>query len=316
MVIGISPLVDFAFKLMLGSPEHSGITIHFLNSILVGQPKITQVKFQNPFLDKESDDDKLSVLDILATDEHGRLLNIEMQTSLPAGMAQRLTYYVSALYAGQLSEGQQYSKLRPAINICVMSQALFASPPALHLDFRLREMSTSRALTDDLQIHLLQLNHLQVTADTVYYATPAERWAYFLQNADKLTPVDIRRLFPDQEFSEAAGVLEMISKTPEQLMAYNARLKFQRDEAARIEQAALEGEARGEARGREIGVEIGEARGVEIGETRGRQIGRISLLQELLGQRIWTAEEFAASDASQLSAMADQLQQQLRARNS
>ena len=90
MAIGISPLVDFAFKLLLGSPEHSGITIHFLNSILVGQPKITQVKFQNPFLDKESDDDKLSVLDILATDEHGRQLNIEMQTSLPAGMSQRL----------------------------------------------------------------------------------------------------------------------------------------------------------------------------------------------------------------------------------
>ncbi len=304
MIIGISPLVDFAFKLMLGNPEHSGITIHFLNSILVGQPKITQVKFQNPFLDKESDDDKLSVLDILATDEHGRQLNIEMQTSLPAGMSQRLTYYVSALYVGQLSEGQQYSKLRPAINICVLSQALFASPPALHLDFRLREASTNLTLTDDLQIHLLQLNHLQVTAENVYDATPAERWAYFLQNADKLTPAEICRLFPDQEFSEAAGVLEMISKTPEQLMAYNARLKFQRDEAARIEQAALEGEARG------------EARGVEIGETRGRQIGRISLLQELLGQRIWSAEEFATCDAAQLNAMADQLQQQLRARNS
>lgn len=88
----------------------------------------------------------------------------------------------------------------------------------------------------------------------------------------------------------------MISKTPEQLMAYNARLKFQRDEAARMEQATLEGEARG----REIGVEI----------------GRISLLQELLGQRIWSAEEFAACDAAQLNAMADRLQQQLRARNS
>lgn len=104
----------------------------------------------------------------------------------------------------------------------------------------------------------------------------------------------------------------MISKTPEQLLAYNARLKFQRDEAARMEQAKLEGEARG--------VEIGEARGreigVEIGETRGRQIGRISLLQELLGQRTWSAEEFAACDTAQLNAMADQLQQQLRARNS
>ena len=117
-----------------------------------------------------------------------------------------------------------------------------------------------------------------------------------MQNADKLTPAEILSLFPDQEFSEAAGVLEMISKTPEQLMADNARLKFQRDEAARMEQAALDGEARG--------------------ETRGRQIGRISLLQELLGQPIWTAEEFAAFDTAQLNALADQLQQQLRARNS
>lgn len=48
--------------------------IHFLNSIPVGQPKITQVKFRNPFLDQESVDDKLSVLGILATDAHGRLL--------------------------------------------------------------------------------------------------------------------------------------------------------------------------------------------------------------------------------------------------
>jgi predicted transposase/invertase (TIGR01784 family) len=215
-------------------------------------------------------------------------------------MSQRLTYYVSALYVGQLIEGQRYSRLRPAISICVLSRAMFIVPPALHLDFRLREASTNLALTDDLQIHLLQLNHLQVTAENVYDATPAERWACFLQNADKLTPAEIRHLFPDQEFSEAAGVLEMISKTPEQLMAYNARLKFQRDEAARMEQAVLEGEARGEARG----VEIGEAR------------GRIMILQELLGQRIWSAEEFATCDATQLNAMADQLQQQLRARNS
>ena len=88
MAIGISPLVDFAFKLMLGSPKHARVTIHFLNSILVDQPRITQVKFLNPILDKESADDKLSVLDILATDEHQRLLNIEMQTSLPSSAAE------------------------------------------------------------------------------------------------------------------------------------------------------------------------------------------------------------------------------------
>ena len=332
MAIGISPLVDFAFKLMLGNPEHSDVTIHFLNSILVDQPRITHVEFLNPFLGKESEDDKQSVLDILATDEHGRLLNIEMQTSLPAGMAQRLAYYVSAMYAGQLNEGSQYRELRPAISICVLTQAMFPGSPALHLDFRLREASADLTLTDDLQIHLLQLNNLQAAAENVYHATPAERWAYFLLNADKLTPADIGRLFPDAEISEAAGVLEMISRTPEQLMQYHARVKFMRDAFARMLQARLEGEEKGrqegeekgrqegEARGRQEGEAIGRQEGVkkgrQEGEARGLQIGRITLLQELLGLNPSSAEEFGGLEASQLNAMADQLQQQLRDRKS
>ena len=48
--------MDYAFKLMLGSPEHTGITIHFLNSILADQPRITHVEILNPFLCKQSED--------------------------------------------------------------------------------------------------------------------------------------------------------------------------------------------------------------------------------------------------------------------
>ncbi len=95
-------------------------------------------------LGKESADDKLSVLDILATDAHGRFLNIEMQTSLSTGLSQRLTYYVASAYVGQLHEGHQYAALRPAISICVLTQALFPASSALHLDFRLRESSSLR----------------------------------------------------------------------------------------------------------------------------------------------------------------------------
>ena len=306
MAIGISPTVDFAFKLMLGSPEHSAVTIHFLNSVLVDQPKITHVEIRNPFLGKAGEDDKLSVLDILATDEHGRLLNIEMQTSLPAGMSQRLAYYASSVYVGQLHEGNQYTELRPAISICVLTQAMFPRSSELHLDFRLRESSSGLILTDDLQIHLLQLNNLRVTAENVYHALPTERWAYFLQNADKLTPEDIRRLFPDEEIAEAAGVLEMISQTPEQLMLYNARLKFQRDEEARLQKAREDGIREGEARG--------EARGEVRGEARGQKLGRITLLQELLGIRPSTMAELAGYDETQLNDMTDQLQDQLRSR--
>ena len=92
--------------------------------------------------------------------------------------------------------------------------------------------------------------------------------------------------------------------SPEQLMLYNARLKLHRDEVARILRARLEGE------------EIGEARGEARGKACGLLMGRIILLQKLLGLPLSTAEQFAGSDEAQLNDMAEQLQQQLRSRNS
>jgi hypothetical protein len=143
---------------------------------------------------------------------------------------------------------------------------------------------------------------LQVNDQTVCNALPAERRAWFLRYADSLSTGDISRLFPDREFSEAAGVLQMVSQNPDQLPAYNARLKFQRDEAARMLQAKLEG--------RQEGFE----EGLEKGLQKGRHEGRINLLRELLGLPTWPEDEFSTRDATQLSNIADQLQQQLRAR--
>ena len=104
----------------------------------------------------------------------------------------------------------------------------------------------------------------------------------------------------------------MISKTPEQRLLYNARLKFQRDEVKRILQARLVGHQVG----RQEGEEIGDARGEARGEACGLQIGRITVLQEFPGLRLSTAEDFSGCDAAQLITIAEQLQQQLRSRNS
>jgi predicted transposase/invertase (TIGR01784 family) len=322
MGIGICPTVDFAFKLMLGSPEHTNVTKHFLNSILEGQGRISHVRILNPILDKDNIDDKLAVLDVLATDEHGRKLNIEMQTSLPGELPQRLVYYAACLYAGQLTSGASYSTLRPAISICVLKQVMFPQSSRLHLDFRLREVS-GELLTDDLQIHLLQLPKLRVTAQNVYHASPTERWAYFLGNAEYLTHEDIRRLFPDEEIVEAAGVLKMISQTPENRYLYEARLKAQRDEESRMRKALQDGFEKGREEGREAGREEGRQEGREEGREEGRseglqdgvRAGRILLLQQILGLPESTLEQLAACDSAWLSDLEEKLQQQLRLRH-
>ena len=292
MGIGINPLIDYAFKLLFGSEKQKSLTIGFINAVLGGQIPVTDVTFPNTVHSKLSEDGKFFILDVLAEDALGRKFNIEVQIALPAGMAERMVFYTAETYVRRLQQGQNYTDLRPSISICVLSGALIRQPAKLHLDFRLREETLPITLTNDLQIHFLQLNHLQVTAETLYTATPIERWCWFLRHAQELTTEQVSQLLPDQEFTEAARVLEMISQTPEQLYEYNARVKAQRDEEARIIYA--------QQQGIEQGIEIGQLQ------------GQIVLLQQLLNLPTCTDEQFAACDIDQLTQMFTQLQQQFK----
>ena len=244
-------------KRLFGSEENKRLTIRLINTVLVGQPPVTDISFPNTVHSKLSEDGKFFILDIVAEDVLGRKFNIEVQIALPAGMAKRMVFYTAETYVRRLQQGQNYTDLLPSISIWVLAGALISQPAKLHLDFRLREESLPLTLTDDLQIHFLQLNHLQVSL-----------------------------LLPDPEFTEAAKVLDMIAQTPEQLQEYNARVKAQRDEEARVIYAQQQGMKIGEARGIEIGqargIEIGEARGEKRGIRRGLLQGQILLLQQLL----------------------------------
>jgi predicted transposase/invertase (TIGR01784 family) len=100
MAIGIDPTVDFAFKRLLGSPDHPAITLHFLNAVFGGVPVITDVEILNPIMDKEDDVDKMSILDVLARDSTGRFYDIEMQTSLPCRVARAIDVLCSFTIRG------------------------------------------------------------------------------------------------------------------------------------------------------------------------------------------------------------------------
>ena len=106
----------------------------------------------------------------------------------------------------------------------------------------------------------------------------------------------------DVEFSEAAGVLEMIAQSPCEREMYEARLKFERDQAWRIRSAKDEGRAEG--------IEEGIAKGFE----RGEYSGLIRLLQRLLGLPESPSSELATLEFEQLSNLATQMQAQFRNR--
>lgn len=245
-----------------------------------------------------------------ATDDQGRQLNIEIQTSLPAGLRQRLTFYASRLFVEQIQDGEKYQKLRPAIVICVLTTPLFWEPNALHFDFRLRDRQGT-LFSDDIQVHTLELTKLTATREKLVQASAAERWAHFLRHAESMSGGEIQAVFTEPEFVEAAGVLEMINQTPEQLEQYRARMKFRMDEIARLDYAREEGEKKGRQEGLQKGRQEGRREGLQKGEL----IGQIATLQSILGTSIPTREELLTLDLTQLTELAMQLQQQLRNRD-
>jgi predicted transposase/invertase (TIGR01784 family) len=298
MALGIDPKVDFAFKKLLGSRDHPEITIHFLNAVLGGDPVIATVEILNPFNEKDFEDDKLSILDVKATDDQGRLLDIEMQTSLPGELRKRLVYYAALQYVQQLQEGTRYVNLMPSIGISVLDGVLFPEVPDLHLDFRLRSEKPALTLSDALQIHLLELPKYALPSDNEAITEPLEQWAYFFRRSQHLTIEELTSRLPHPVFFEAAKVLEMISRTPEDRALYEARLKLQRDEQSRLEAAEARGEARGRAEGR----------------AQGELIGKIQLLQGILNEPEQSSDELTTLSDEKLNTLLASLQKRLRSR--
>ena len=164
------------------------------------------------------------------------------------------------------------------------------SKPDLHLDFRLRGRRPEIELTNVMQIHLLELPKYTAPSDNSRVTNPIEQWAFFFQKVESMTPAALVDRVGETPFAEAAGVLEMIARTPRQRQLYEARLKMQRDEQSRIEAAE------------------------ERGEARGRLVGRVQLLQQLLGQPESREAELTSQPIDQLAALESDLQRQLRER--
>ena len=134
-----------------------------------------------------------------------------------------------------------------------------------------------------------------VPSDNEVITDPVEAWLYFFRQAEQMTTEDIERRFNSPAFSEAAQVLDMIQRTPQERSQYELRLKAQRDDRAKLQQARTEGKEEGKAEGMAEGKKEGEATGI------------IKALRGVLGIDDTSLDGLSLE---QLTAMASDLQRQ------
>lgn len=277
--------------------------------------EIGAVTLDNPFNEKETLDDKLSVLDVKARDQSGRQLHLEMQMAAHrAYFPNRVLYFCAKFFTQQLVEGQNYARLQPTYSICFVNDVLFPQVADHHLHFRLWAAGPQVAFTDRLAIHIFELP--KFTRGAGQLADPLEVWLYFLRHGEGLDPKALPRPLDMAPIHRALEELTVFSQSDHERERYEARLKWQRDQYSFI--AALSpAQDEAQQRGLEQGLKQGLKKGLEQGQEQGQQktlVGQIRLHQRLLGQPVTPEGELLAQPLKALQSLADQLTQALLSR--
>lgn len=309
MRIRIDPKVDYAFKHVFGRDESKSTLISLLDAVLqppAGQ-RIAELDLLNPFNDRETPSDRLSILDIKARDQSGRQFNVEMQMLAYGAFRPRALYYWARLHQGQLKRGKDFRLLRPTIAVCFVDTSLFPELVDYHLTFELRERRHRTLFTDQMAVHILELTKFNKAVEQL--ATPLDRWLFFLRHAPTLDADALPESLNVPEVRRALGDLKMISRSKRARERYEAREKMQRDVYTALAEKLDEGI--------EKGIERGLERGLQQGRSEGRAEGRaehIQYLQRLLRQNVLSLEKLRSLPAAELTTLATRLETQLKAR--
>jgi predicted transposase/invertase (TIGR01784 family) len=224
--------------------------------------------------------------------------NVEMQLFGSKVQLHRILYYWAVLHAGQLREGEKYTALQATISIAIVNSVLFPDVSDHHLDFQLRSGQHPQLVFSPQQsIHLLELPKFTKNADQL--GDPLDVWCYFLIHGAEIDTEQMPNALKVPMVQRAMEVLDMLSHNEVERERYQARLKWERDQTAFIDEA------------REGGIQEGIQKGLQ----KGTLIGRIQLIEEWLRTPVTPEKELIGLSLNELQEQAEALEQQMRARN-
>jgi len=153
----INPRVDLAFKKIFGAEENKDLLISLINSIVSKDDQVSEVILLNPYNPKHFKSDRLSILDIKATNQDGKKFNIKIQSSDEADYDKRALYCWAKIYTEQLKESEAYSKLSKAIGIHILNFTSIPNVEKYHNVFHITEKDTGFVYYKDLELHTIEL---------------------------------------------------------------------------------------------------------------------------------------------------------------
>ncbi|KJV91641.1 Rpn family recombination-promoting nuclease/putative transposase [Rickettsia bellii] len=240
----VNPRVDLAFKKIFGVEENKDLLISLINSIVSEKDQIVEVTLLNPYNPKNFAADKLSILDVKAKSEAGKMFNIEIQVTDEADYDKRALYYWSKLYAEQLKAGDDCSKLNKTIGIHILNFTSILNTANYHSAFELRDRVTGLVYFEDIELHTIELNKFtnakeELTDIVKKVKDSLDIWLAFLTRHDLLNKDKLPKKLDNKVLKKALTVLEVMNFNEEERNTYEDRLKWLMIEANTLKKTEM-----------------------------------------------------------------------------
>lgn len=147
---------DFIFKMIFSREQNKSILKDFLESILKIELKEIEVK-RDATLEKISKEDKAGILDLKATLNNDKIVEIEMQIENEYNIEKRSLFYASKIIAEQLSIGDNYQDIKEVIMINILNYE-FINLPEYHTEtITVAKKHREYELIKEVKYHFIEL---------------------------------------------------------------------------------------------------------------------------------------------------------------
>jgi predicted transposase/invertase (TIGR01784 family) len=264
---------DWAIKYLLRNKADYVILEGFLTTLL--GKKINIKSLAESESNKVSEGDKYNRTDVLAEEEDGTLIIIELQFTPEIDYFHRMLFGSSKAIVEHIGEGKDYVEVKKVYSVNVVYFDLGSGRDyiyhgtttfkGLHYNDELELSSAQKAEFAKLEIKDIfpEFYILKVDRFKDIVQTKIDEWVYFLKHSK------VRSEFNAPGLDEAVKKLEYSRLSPEERLAYDKYVDICRSNRSSLYTAKLEGKAEGEAIGIEKGKAEGKAEGEAIGEARG-----------------------------------------------
>jgi predicted transposase/invertase (TIGR01784 family) len=226
--------VDFAFKLTFGSGD-TMFLISLLNAVFANKkiPRVIKsLMIVNPYLEKHTKGDKLSILDIRAKLDDGMTILIEMHLYDLDDLKYKTIRSWARTYGEELKEGEGYSIQPPVICVAFANGSLDNSGnQKIHKCCKIMDIDDSTIFSDALELHYIDMKEFVKTINKTgsigkgeTYDSMLAKWLAIITEKDIEDKTIIKNICEEQEeIGMAVSALVRLSEDKVTRQAYQRR---------------------------------------------------------------------------------------------